>query len=399
MFYQFPTINNIDDVLPHVDDNFIIANKGEYTVINYILPDKLTFPSVNDLRSAIRRECRGIIFCSESGNILRRGYHKFFNSGEREDISEDIVSFHMTNEKFSVLSKLDGSMIIPFKVNSGELIWGTKMGKTHITPRVSSFVSRNLNYIDFFNDIDSKGFSPIFEWYSPEDRIVVDYGDKECLWLTAIRNKYDGMYSSYDDLLDVHDKWSIPIVNTHYIDLKAIKHQQSTNTVDEGYVIRFDTGHMVKIKHDHYCKVHRAKSSLSKERHITDLILTEKIDDLKPFLDQDDLTKLENFEVSLHERINQMVTIAESNFINMKQSSITRKDLAINYINVTPKWLMDLLFKLFTDVEFDDLYARSYIKQLILKHSCRDSKYQEFCIDDILKDVVRWKPVMFSGDV
>ena len=38
MKYKFPTIQHIDDVLPHIVDcdDFIVADKGDHKVINYV---------------------------------------------------------------------------------------------------------------------------------------------------------------------------------------------------------------------------------------------------------------------------------------------------------------------------------------------------------------------------
>lgn len=396
MFYDFPKIEHINDVLPYIDDNFIIANKGEYTVINYILPDKETFPPITDLGSAVRRECRGIIFCNVTGKIIRRTYNKFFNCGEREDISEEIVLHSMMNCPYKVLDKIDGSMVSPFKLNSNKIIFGTKMGDTHITPRVEQFVKNNPKYMDFSEHCISLGLTPIYEWFSPEDRIVIDYGEEPLMTLTAVRHMIDG---NYVDCFDIAENvYDVPAVRSYgSITMDNIKQEQITNTTDEGYVIRFDNGHMIKIKHDHYCKVHRAKSSLTKERHIVDLILNEKIDDLKPLLEKQEIESLEDFEVSLHQKINDMIHTAESNHIVVIKTDISRKDLAINYMNTTPKWLMDILFKQYGK-DFDRNEVRRQIIDTILKNCSKDIKYKEACIDGVLCDIIRWKPIMFSGD-
>jgi len=397
MFYEFPRIEHINDVLPHIDDNFIVANKGEYTVINYILPDKETFPPVTDLRSAIRRECRGIIFCNVTGKILRRPYGKWFNISEREDYSEEIVMSAMVNNSYKALEKLDGSMISAFRTHSGELIWGSKMGFTHLSPKVEEFVDIHTEYRSFVEHCEVLGLTAIFEWYSPEDRIVIDYGKEPLMILTAVRHTVDGNY--VDQVFHIAENvYNIPTVRScGRLSFGQIKQEQAENTTDEGYVIRFDNGHMVKIKHEHYCKIHRAKSSLAKERHIVDLILNQKIDDLKPFLDQEEIKKLEHFENSLSQKLKNMVYTFDSNMSIAHIHGLTKKDLALKYKDKTPPWLMSLMFKFHsTNYTNEQVYAE--IEKYILKYCTRDNKYQEFMVDDVLSDVVRWKPVMFSGD-
>jgi RNA ligase len=141
------------------------------------------------LRNALRRECRGIIFDNETGALLRRPYHKFFNVNERpETMKLDLTRGH------TVYDKLDGSMIVPFMLND-ELIWGTKMVAPDFHELIKSFVKNSsIRYIDFCNECIQSGYSPIFEWLCREKRIVLDYGPESNLVLTAIRHMETGQY-------------------------------------------------------------------------------------------------------------------------------------------------------------------------------------------------------------
>jgi len=89
MHYTFPTITHINDVLPAIQgrDEFIIARKDGYQVVNYAVAFEDTFPpvmtggdptiqtldDVYDEVAAVRRECRGLIFDDE-GNLISRRY-------------------------------------------------------------------------------------------------------------------------------------------------------------------------------------------------------------------------------------------------------------------------------------------------------------------------------------
>lgn len=197
MFYQFPTITHLSDVLPHVEgrDDFVVAVKDGYTVINYILQTSDTFrPDLTDRGNLIRRECRGLIFDNETGVLIRRPFHKFFNVGEREEtLTLDLTQPHQ------ILVKLDGSMIAPFKTSDGRLRWGTKMVAESFETAVSNFVERsNIDYEGFARDVISSGCTPIFEWMSRDNRIVIDYGAEPKLTLLAIRNMITGVYQSLE---------------------------------------------------------------------------------------------------------------------------------------------------------------------------------------------------------
>lgn len=58
---------------------------------------------------------------------------------------------------------------------------------------------------------------------------------------------------------------------------------QSNN---EGIVVRFDTGQMIKIKADEYVRKHRSKDLISSQKGIINLILEDKLDDVLPQLDE-----------------------------------------------------------------------------------------------------------------
>ena len=89
MKYQYPEIRNISDVLPALEgrEEFIIADRPGYKVVNYLVNFEDTFPQViggdftDEQRAiaALRRECRGIKFNSETGEIICRPLQKFFN--------------------------------------------------------------------------------------------------------------------------------------------------------------------------------------------------------------------------------------------------------------------------------------------------------------------------------
>lgn len=127
MHYIFPAIHTINDVLPHIEgfDEIIVAEREGYKVINYMV----STPRLWDRTPGweIRRECRGLIF-DDTGHIMSRPFHKFFNLGEKEETLAQRVDIR---RKHVVLDKMDGSMIRPILVH-GALRLATKMGVTDI---------------------------------------------------------------------------------------------------------------------------------------------------------------------------------------------------------------------------------------------------------------------------
>ncbi len=196
MKYKFPVITNISQVLPLIADKpeFIVAVKdGGYTVVNYVVMTGNTFPDVENENDAILRELRGIIFDTATGNVLQRRFHKFFNCNERAETQAGQIDF---DEPHVILEKLDGSMITPVQTTDG-LRWGTKMGVTQVALPVEEFVATRRNYIEMAEFCSKKGWTPIFEWTSRQQAIVIDYPEDNLI-LTAVRDNVTGEYLPYE---------------------------------------------------------------------------------------------------------------------------------------------------------------------------------------------------------
>ena len=192
MNYEFPIIRHISDVLPHIEgrEEFVVAEREGYTVINYVvaMADTFNMTGPDDLGGAIRRECRGLKFSSD-GEIAARPFHKFFNIGEREETQTNTVDL---GQAHTIMEKLDGSMIHPTMVN-GYIRWMTKMGITEVAMQAEEFIAKNTRYKDFAIWCINEGLTPIFEWTSPFNQIVLPH-EKENLTLLAVRNYITGEY-------------------------------------------------------------------------------------------------------------------------------------------------------------------------------------------------------------
>lgn len=348
MNYEFPTITNISDVLPAIEgrDEFVVAEKEGYTVINYNVMMADTFPDVLDssdlranhdhyeienLHARIRRELRGIIFNTATGEIIRRPFHKFFNVNEREETQDHVVDL---SQDHRILEKLDGSMIAPFIVN-GEVIWGTKMGATDVAKPVEEFVEANSHYRQFAKFTISRGYTPIFEWCSRKQRIVLDYKEDQLI-LTAIRDITTGRYMSHD-LMEAHaEAYRIPVVRTWDIGLHMDNKTMSSfvNYVRdledrEGFVVRFSDGHMLKLKCDWYVQIHKAKEKILQDRNIVELILDDKLDDVKAHLQAEDRDRLSQFEYDFNLEVASSCISIEHILYGIKADGVDRKTFAL----------------------------------------------------------------------
>jgi RNA ligase len=285
--YDFPHITHINDVLPHISgkEEFRVMEKDWYTVINYAVSFEETFKwDDNDSEgSIVRRECRGLIFNTETGKLISRPYHKFFNAGEKEETQLNKINLY---EPHVVLEKLDGSMIRPIPTPEGFRL-ATKAGVTDVAMNAEVFIADKPHYARFIHKCLLMNVTPIFEWVSRKNRIVVDY-PTDNLILTGMRYNDTGKYVDYQVMVDYTTSWTIPVVQA--VDGLAVQNielfvKQVREWDDgEGIVLRFDTGHMVKVKADDYVLRHKSKDAINQEKNVLQTILEDAVDDLVPLL-------------------------------------------------------------------------------------------------------------------
>lgn len=294
MHYDFPVIRHLSDVLPAIAgrDEFVVAERDWGTVVNYVVAMADTFPPVVDRDSAIRRECRGLMF-DRDGNIMARRLHKFFNVNERDETQEGSIDL---GRHHVILEKLDGSMITPVLVD-GYLRFGTKMGINDISMQAEAFVAVRPELYHFCAQSMQSSWTPIFEWCSRKQKIVIDHPEDR-LVLIAMRDTITGQYMQYDQMYAL--AWRICEVVRQFEGTvenmrRLVEHTHALEGT-EGFIVRFDDGHMVKVKSDWYVTRHRAKDSISQEKNVISMIVDGEVDDVKAMLPDEDRQKLAEFE-------------------------------------------------------------------------------------------------------
>lgn len=327
MRYEFPRIKHLDDVRPAIEgrDEFIIAERDWGYVVNYMVSMTDTFPPVEGPLDALRRECRGILFYPD-GTIMARRLHKFFNVNERDETQHHLIDL---SQPHVILEKLDGSMITPVFVGN-EIRWGTKMGLTDVSKPVESHVAKLPQYADFAAKCREENITPIFEWCSRKQRIVVDYPEDQLI-LIAMRENVSGAYLPYDVINWNGGYWHIPVVKTYAGTTENMEHliaHTREQEDQEGYILRFDDGHMVKIKGDWYVRIHKTKDNLTLEKNVVELIVNEKLDDAKAFMLEDDRKRVEEFEQEFWTGIANSVASYDRYFNTVVASGLDRKRYA-----------------------------------------------------------------------
>lgn len=166
--------------------------------------------------------------------------------------------------------------------------------------------------------------TPIFEWCSRKQRIVLDYPEDR-LVLTACRENSTGQYVPLAELralvetepefagVEVIKAWPGTPEN-----MAALIAEVRGLSDCEGWVIRFDDGHMLKLKADWYVARHRALGGLAQENIVISTIVSGAADDVKPLLPPGPRTELEAFEAQFWAGFEVEVARMEALFAQMR---------------------------------------------------------------------------------
>lgn len=277
----------------------IVDGKKFYIVSYFFLDSELW-------KDPINVEARGITF-DEEGNIVSRPFEKFWNLNENQFTQFKDLDF--TNAYY--YEKLDGSMITPVVVNGKVYYKTNKSFYSEVAQSCQKDFGDNEKYNDFIREVMEEDCTPIFEYTSPMNRIVVDYGDKSKLTLLAIRFNDTGKYVFRHAVETYAKNYDIPLVKLYdNISIQSILSEDIDNR--EGYVIRLQSGQRVKVKFPSYLLKHRTLDSKFQfyllkhrmtERNIAAMVIEECIDDFKALVDSRYLPMIEKIESDVYHEL------------------------------------------------------------------------------------------------
>lgn len=189
--------------------------------------------------------CRGLILDAQ-GAVVARPFPKFFNLHELDSPPS------REDGGYRVTEKMDGSLGIFYELE----------GEQFIASRGSFTSEQALEGTSILRDHalrPNEGATPLFEILYPANRIVCDYGKRRDLVLLAEIGKETG-----------HDTWRLPrwdgpVVEDHNEVWRDLVDRERPG--HEGYVIAFESGLRVKIKHADYVRLHRIITGVN-ARHI-----------------------------------------------------------------------------------------------------------------------------------
>lgn len=230
----------------------------------------LIFPFANPEWSKETMIFRSSVWDEETGELISASYPKFFNWGERPDLSPLPTSL----KNVSLIEKIDGSTIIISKYKNEPII-RTRGSHAYSAQananEIPELLKKYPKILD--NEFYSEKYSMIFEWVTPTNIIVLPYSEPDLI-LTGIiaHSNYSLLFQN--NLDDIAKQIGVKRPQRFHFD-SVEEMIESIHALDgkEGVCVYFHNDQeILKLKSLSYLKRHRFKFLCSDEE-VIDLFL------------------------------------------------------------------------------------------------------------------------------
>lgn len=232
---------DISELEKYEEEGWLMSHK--HKTLPLIIWNYTQFTQYEAKWDDITLNCRGLVTDTE-GNIIAKGFKKFFNYEEKKTIIPENGNMCM------VYDKLDGSYIQLFFYRG-----------TWIINSKGSFYSDQVEWAKEVIETrysDYKKLDPLFtycfELIYPENRIVVDYEGKKDLILIGCFKK--GIEDNIQ-FLKMERELGFNICKPTLSVFSYDKLKNCPNINREGFVVLFPNGERCKIKFEEYLRLHR----------------------------------------------------------------------------------------------------------------------------------------------
>lgn len=150
-------------------------------------------------------------------------------------------------------------------------------------------------------------------------------------------------------MINLVSRYNIPVVRQFepQTDMKAFLEYVRDLEDLEGFVVRFNDGHMLKLKCHWYLQIHKAKEAILQDRNIVELILDEKLDDVKAHLPAEECDRLTQFEHDFNRAVQDVFNNTINTLYGLSVIVMDRKTFALEHAPSYDGYVRPILFKNF----------------------------------------------------
>lgn len=210
----------------------------------------------------------------KDGNLISASFKKFVNWGEKPHIypvPTNLAGAHL-------MEKIDGSTLI-FSRWKGHTIVRTRgtvdARKQENGHEIDVLLAKYPDFVALLESYETGDASYVFEWTSPTNQIVINYGFEPDMVLTAIVDHKDYSYVNQTTLDGFAVKYGLRRPKTYsYNSIDEMKSSVEAFKGVEGVCVYFhDDQKILKVKGAQYLYLHRAKSEISSIEKVMDVYL------------------------------------------------------------------------------------------------------------------------------
>lgn len=198
--------------------------------------------------------CRGMIVDGE-GNVIEHPYKKFWTYRQYLNSNSVLLNdkqiLKIPKGKFRITEKIDGTMVTLYWIKDTPYL-ATQRSFTNIKAIEATKILHE-KYSNLFSRLDRK-YTYVFEAVYPEAKVLIDYKDTRDLFLIGMIDKTTGLPVKLKDI-------GFPMCKdytgeyghiTNFDELAALNLPNQ-----EGFVLYFENGDMMKVKFPWYSEAHR----------------------------------------------------------------------------------------------------------------------------------------------
>jgi hypothetical protein len=302
---------------------------------------------------------RSAIWNSE-GHPVSLSWKKFFNWDEQPELAPKPQNI----EDCELMEKLDGSTLLVTMYKGHPIIrtrGSTSLENLDNGDEKSVLMEKYNTFFDMITQLPTINVTFVFEWTTPSNKIVLDYGDEPILWLTGIINHADYSYVSQDHLDVMAETFDFPRPKRWKFEtLEDFLDAMATMKGVEGTCVYFNEGQDIKkVKTEEYLMHHSVKFKLG-YKALVEMVFAEavEIDEFKDRIekrfDYEGLKFVEAMIETIYNSINWAKLQIKSTYCDlMNRNPADRKELAQIVFNTEPEFkeFSGFLFKMY---EADD---------------------------------------------
>jgi len=214
------------------------------------------------------RQSRGVVIDMERERCLAFPMEKFFRFGEGPEMSRASLAADTAVE---IVEKVDGSMVSLLD-HDGSLRFCCKGNFDTPQSQRAERIARGMAVRALRTD----RYFHVFEVIYPENRFplglgIVDYGDREDLVLTSMRDRLTNRCLSYAEVVAEAQRVGVSHPRVFGGSLADVFNQVDSagqQLHDEGFIIRRTDGKLFKLKYEGYKEVLRMVNEMRTERFV-----------------------------------------------------------------------------------------------------------------------------------